>query len=117
MAMPRKGLRRVAVDGHLLTWRLTSKRTDYLWDDPDRPCEGVLVLCRAEAPSNARLLKVRVVWSRRTAVTPEVVAMVARRALSRGWDPGSDARPPEVPEVDVDVLNTRASVVRYVMSS
>lgn len=117
--MPKKGTRRIVVDGRAYRWRLNPPP----WD-PDgwmysKPLPNAsLMFVQADDARPGRVCKVMVSYGDDAPVTPEVVVKVVRHCLEVGWDP--DERGPAFcvrQNVDVHGMETRASIVRAVMES
>jgi hypothetical protein len=93
--MPKKGSRRITVDGGDYRWRVRRKPSS---------CQGnawtplTFSVERTEAPGNLLVVSLPCArpdnWlGRRTIpVTPALVAASIRRALEQGWDPGRPGR-------------------------
>lgn len=106
------------VDGRPFVWSLPAHRPRYRWDEPTPARNGTTLTVQADDAKPGRVAQVCLSWrEKRTAVTPEAVAIVIRRLLAAGWNP-SDRGPAFVLDgIDVAELETKENVARAVMES
>ncbi len=83
--LPRRGSRRIVVDGHTLRWWVRRRGARGCSD-----CDECTVLL-AHSSRTGMIVRVHVpeAWRAEvTAITPARIAGLARKALARGWLPG-----------------------------
>ncbi|WP_214416276.1 hypothetical protein [Sphaerisporangium fuscum] len=109
MGRPRKGSRRIVVDGAVFRWRVP-RRPRYRQGDDRMPL--TFTVERAEEPGSVLVVSLpcarpdNQVGERTIAVRPLLVAGCVRRAVEQGWDPGrrGSAFPLTVTEDELAVL-------------
>jgi hypothetical protein len=116
MGIPRKGSRRIVVDGVAFRWILRTAGSRYdRWDDrlPHRRAGTVIV--QEESDSPGRPVKFGAVWKGPMdtcskdggCVVPAMVERGVRRAMADGWVPGQRGAVLDLPwdlEPDADVV-------------
>lgn len=116
MAMPKKGTRRIEVDGRAFRWRLPGAR--FSEDQGLAPGGRLATLTfQEDTKQPGRVAQVDLRWLDDQSVVPEDVQSLVRRALKAGWDPNERGGPFRLPETKLNSVPTKIRTVRAVMES
>ena len=115
MGIPKKGSRRISVDGKDFRWMLRSGNPNPRWDDPPPTTNGGTLTVQEDTEKPGRVVQAYLSWRLSSPVTPEIVREVIRRFLTRGWDPSARGSALQMKDIDTDLIETKDSIVRSVM--
>jgi hypothetical protein len=116
MVMPKKGTRKIEVDGRSFRWRLPPPR----WGEDlglDPKLRTATLTIQEDVDRPGRVAQVELEWDNGQSVVPEDVQSLIRRALKSGWDPTERGGPFRLPTTGLDSIPTKMRTVRSVMES
>lgn len=113
--MPKKGSRKIIIDGKLYYWRLPAKKQYHRWDET-RPYRNSATLTIQSGSDNpGRVAQTIVVWIEGDSFTPEAAEILIRKALATGWNPDERGSAFMFEGNYVEDLPTKNNVIKSVM--
>ena len=115
MGMPKKGSRRITVDGRAFRWRLRPGPEPLAGDDSDER-SGTLTF-QADCDRPGTVAQTKLWWSVGESLVPEAVEVLIRRALKDGWNPDERGQAFRLVSRRLTSIPTKIGLVREVMES
>ena len=113
--MPRKGSRKISIDGKNYLWSLRTSNRYIRWDEEQPAMNAGTLTVQEDVEKPGRVAQTSLLWRRTTSVTPEVIRAVIRRFIVNGWNPSERGKAAAMADIDVDLIETRDSIIRSVM--
>jgi hypothetical protein len=115
MGMPRKGSRKIVIDGKLYYWRLPAKKQFHDYDEMPPYRNSATLTIQSGSDNPGRVAQTLVAWIEGEAFTPEAAEIMIRKALVTGWNPDERGSAFKFEGNHVEDLPTKNNIIKSIM--